>query len=100
MLKAAFEVPYEVRADWHLKDPLSPSSWCSEAFLSHGLLVLDDFFTPTALAELWSFATKAGCFRSLRPGYLGAFAADGCLHPIIRRAAERLHQRLSAAQKG
>jgi len=44
--------------------------------------------------------SEAPCFRSLRPGFLGAFPADGCLHPVIRRAAEALQLRLPGVLRG
>mmetsp|Transcript_72979 Transcript_72979/g.171179 ORF Transcript_72979/g.171179 Transcript_72979/m.171179 type:complete len:239 (+) Transcript_72979:1-717(+) len=48
---------------------------------------------PTPRQErLWE--DKATCFRSLRPGYLGAFPWDGCVHPLLRCVAERLEDRL------
>ena len=32
----------------------------------------------TGPSPRWTYALEAPCFRSLRPGYLGAFPADGC----------------------
>ncbi|CAE8594819.1 unnamed protein product, partial [Polarella glacialis] len=95
--------PGERLQEWDERDPLS----CGEhweksqtAFLSSGLIVVDDFFTEAALSELWNFACEAPCFRSLRPGYLGAFPADGCVHPMLRCCARALERRLPKVLHG
>lgn len=84
---------------WEAKDPLrleNPWHSCVEEFRAKGLVVIDHFFSLEGLAELWTYALEAPCFRSLRPGYLGAFPADGCVHPIIRRVAESLEEKMPA----
>ncbi|OLP83875.1 hypothetical protein AK812_SmicGene35315 [Symbiodinium microadriaticum] len=82
---------------WEDKDPLnSEIDWdaLEEDFLDNGLIVVDEFFCAEALQELWRYSMEGTCFRSLRPGYLGAFPWDGCVHPLLRCAAERLEERL------
>eukprot|EP00439_Symbiodinium_sp_Y106_P007833 s5223_g1.t1 len=82
---------------WEDKDPLNPEiDWdaLEKDFLDNGLIVVDDFFCAEALQELWRYSMEATCFRSLRPGYLGAFPWDGCVHPLLRCVAERLEDRL------
>ncbi|CAK9029136.1 unnamed protein product [Durusdinium trenchii] len=88
--------PYQISEGWEWEDPLNEQPWdlFAQEFATKGLFLLDDFFSGSALAELWRYSTEAPCFRSLRPGYLGAFPSDGCVHPIIRRAAESLEAHL------
>ncbi|CAJ1399338.1 unnamed protein product [Effrenium voratum] len=83
-------------------DPLRDRSWtiCEEEYEGSGLLVLDGFFSDAALLELWTYATEAPCFRSLRPGYLGAFPWDGCVHPLLRRTAEELETKMPRVLAG
>jgi len=85
------------------REPLSQGvDWrqAEAAYASEGIVVIDDFFNPEALAELWDFAREAPCFSTVRRGYLGAFPADGNVHPLIISAAlalEHLMPRTFAA---
>lgn len=97
--------PYPVPrlAAWEDACPLaSDVDWArvDGEFSDQGLIVLDGFFNDAALEELWSYVLEAPCFKSLRPGYLGAFPADGCTHPLLRCAAEALERRLLQALAG
>uniref|UniRef100_A0A7S4S1V5 Uncharacterized protein n=2 Tax=Alexandrium monilatum TaxID=311494 RepID=A0A7S4S1V5_9DINO len=90
--------PSERTAAWRDLDPLAenPLLWAEAqgTFLQSGFAVVDGFLRAEALAELWAYVREAPCFRTLRPGYLGAFPQDGCTHPLLRALAEALERRL------
>jgi len=84
-------------------DPLNAQvDWprAEAEYLSKRLVVVDDFFSPEALDELWCYAREAPCFRTVRNGFLGAFPADGNVHPIISSTARSLESRMPRVMEG
>jgi len=99
-----YPFPVTCFSSWETNGVLNPSvaTWldAQTAYLNQGIATIDDFFTADVLSELWSFAREAPCFRTLRPGYLGAFPTDGCNHPVLRIAAESLEQKMPLVLAG
>lgn len=69
-------------------------------YFGEKVTVVDGFFSPEALAELWDFARETTCFRTQRTGYLGAFPGDGNTHPLIISAARSLERHFPEALGG
>lgn len=63
-------------------------------YLEAKITVVDDFFTAEALEELWRYSTEAASFRTVRNGFLGAFPADGNVHPLILATVVSLEQKM------
>lgn len=63
-------------------------------YLDKKVVVIDGFFNEAALAELWRYAREAPVFRTVRNGFLGAFPADGHVHPATLATARSLEKRL------
>lgn len=64
------------------------------------ITVVDDFFLPEALEELWNYSREATCFCTIRNGFLGAFPADGNVHPLILAAARSLERHMPRVLAG
>jgi len=97
-LHCLYPYPMSRFSAWYSADPLrtlvNDSSWIQAQYKQNGIAVIDDFFSVAALNELWTYVCESTCFRTLRPGYLGAFLEDGCTHPALRTAAESLERQL------
>lgn len=78
-------------------DPLSNAvdwSRVEAEYLDRSVVTIDGFFNEAALAELWRYAREAPIFRTVRNGFLGAFPADGHVHPATLATARSLERRL------
>lgn len=78
-------------------DPLSAAvDWAAarRAYQTEKIAIIDDFFTPDALEELWRFSRESPSFRTVRNGFLGAFPADGNVHPLILATAYSLERHM------
>eukprot|EP00927_Polykrikos_kofoidii_P050118 TRINITY_DN44053_c0_g1_i1.p1 TRINITY_DN44053_c0_g1~~TRINITY_DN44053_c0_g1_i1.p1 ORF type:complete len:614 (-),score=104.24 TRINITY_DN44053_c0_g1_i1:110-1951(-) len=63
-----------------------------QEYMRSGVLVIDDFFAPGALAELWRYSMETPSFRTVRAGFLGAFPSDGFSHPLVIQTARALEK--------
>jgi len=78
-------------------EPLSASiDWArvERDYREDQIAIVDDFFTPEALEELWRFSTETSSFRTVRNGFLGAFPANGNVHPLILATALSLERHM------
>jgi len=93
--------PYPV--EWAGSEVLNPAvDWtrADEDYAQSGVVVIDDFFSSAALEELWKYALSSPNFRTTRQGFLGAFPADGFVHPIVLSTAVALEQRMPRTMAG
>lgn len=76
----SYALPAADLTAWDETDPTNPHiDWNSVAadYENERVAVVDDLFSPEALAELLDFTLTASVFRTMRAGFLGAFPADG-----------------------
>lgn len=84
-------------------DPLSDKvDWArvEAEYKSQRVAVVDGFFSAEALSELWSYACEAPCFGTVRKGFLGAFPADGTVHPLLLATVRSLERRMPGIFQG
>jgi hypothetical protein len=87
----------------NIASPLNPAhDWkeIQKTYQTERVVVIDDFLSAEALAELWSYTLGGAAFRTMRAGFLGAFPGDGATHPIVLNVASLLEEAMPAVFKG
>jgi hypothetical protein len=66
-----------------------------QEFADNGVVVIDDFLTPLALAELLAFSQRSTVFNNpMAGGYLGAYHVSGFSSGLFLQVAFELQDRL------